>query len=43
MGAENYWPVGPSAGDFNADGWTIFRRFIHELPLSVWHQFTPAQ
>ena len=21
MGAENYWPWGPSAGDFNADGW----------------------
>ena len=21
MGAENYWPWGPSAGDLNADGW----------------------
>jgi hypothetical protein len=21
MGAENYWPWGPSVGDFNADGW----------------------
>ena len=21
MGAENYWPWGPSIGDFNADGW----------------------
>ena len=21
MGAENYWPWGPSIGDLNADGW----------------------
>ena len=21
MGAENYWPWGPSSGDLNADGW----------------------
>ena len=21
MGVENYWPWGPSVGDFNADGW----------------------
>jgi hypothetical protein len=21
MGAETYWPWGPSVGDLNADGW----------------------
>ena len=36
LGAENYWPWGPSVGDLNADGYDdVFIASGHELPVPL--------